>query len=1403
MATINGDGGNNDLVGTNGNDTLSGQGGNDTLTGLAGNDLLSGGDGSDFLVGREGNDTLDGGNGTDEVLYYRETGPNGVNVNLETGQATDSHGNTDSLSNIERVYGTSHNDTLTGRDGVGDLLVGRGGNDAINGGGGNDTLVGGAGQDAFNGGAGNDLVAYEMETGSSGVSVDLLAGTATDTFGNTDTLTSVEYVLGTKRNDTLLGTNVDGDRLFGDDGDDYIDGRDGNNLIYTGNGNDQVVIGTTQTDARDTVVIDGRGDKIITGTGAQGTRFAHHIVFENDSAVTVNLATGIATADGLTVDFSSALFFLELGGTSFDDRLTGGNPRHDYLEWFVGNQGNDTIDGGSGNSNTIVYEDEVTIGSYNHTLGFHQFGDRGAVVNLATGTATDTFGGTDTLINIDDIRATRFGDQLQGSSGDNRFWGLAGVDTINGGDGTDSILFGEDYLTGGTAGAVVDLVAGTAVDGFGDTDRLISIEDVYGSENGDNFTGNGGENRLSGLGGNDTLDGGFGNDILLGGDGNDLIRGGGNDDEIWGEAGNDTLDGGAGGNDLIRYLNATGPVTANLTTGTVTDGLGSTDTVMNVENVHGSDFNDVLTGDGVANRLAGFEGADSLQGNGGNDILLGGDGNDSIQGGGGNDEIWGELGDDTLDGGAGFDMVRYRSALAGIRADLIVGEIQDGSGGTDLVSNVEEVHGSDHNDIIRGSDAANQLVGFDGDDTLEGGGGNDVLSGGAGGDSYFYYAGDQVDTINDLGSSSGGADTAYVMSYRSENANVVRQNPADPNNKAIVLDFGADKLVLANTLDGSDPGAIERVVFGDGEVWDQATLVSKIGQILIPASTSPSANDDSLNGTRLADTLSGQGGHDIITALDGNDVLNGDAGNDTLHGGTGDDTLNGGTGNDRMSGGDGADRFVVTLGMGQDRVTDYDAAVDQLDLSALSASEQAAIVVTTDGDGNEVHTLSDGSSITLVPAPVNHAPTGAVTISGTVRQNQTLTAETGTIADFDGLGTFQYQWLRDGTEISGANSRTFGLGQVDVGTAISVRVTFGDGGGTTETLTSTPTASVENVNDAPVGVPVIIGGATEGTLLLADASSITDADGLGSFSYEWQRDGTPISGATGESYTLTHDDVGTAVRVRVIYTDAQGTEESLSSTATSTIAGSNLELTGTPGNDVLTANGGDDTIRGLDGNDRLVGLEGNDLLEGGDGADILNGGDGDDTIIGGATEDDLRDVVYAGAGDDTVDAGAGNDLVFGQDGNDTIAGGAGVDELQGQNGNDVITGSSFSDLVFGGAGDDFVNGGFGHDRINGGSGADKFFHIGILDHGSDWVQDYASSEGDVLRFGNSAASASDFQVNFNHTANAAGERSGDDAVMEAFVIYKPSGQIMWALVDGHGQDAINIQIGGDVFDLLA
>ncbi len=600
MALITGTPGSDTLDGTPAGDTLDGLSGDDRLNGLAGDDLLRGGSGADTLIGSIGADTLDGGEGIDSVAYFLEGGTGGVTVDLVAGTAIDTYGTVDRLIGIEQILGSERSDTIRG-DGTGNFLFGRGGADLIQGLGGDDTLVGGEGADTLDGGAGTDQVAYFLETGPGGVTVDLVAGTAIDTFGTIDRLIGIEHVHGTDRDDTIIGSAGD-DVIFGHDGDDSIDGGEGSDLVYSGAGNDIIVVGATRPDARDTVVIDGSGRKVITGTGALGSRYGHHIVFYTDAGVTVDLAAGLALSENLRVEFDQAPYFLEVGGSAFDDLLIGGNPRFDYLEWFSGNQGNDTIDGGSGTGNTVTYDDEVLYGAFNPLTGRREYGDRGVMVNLATGVATDSFGFTDTLRNIDSVRATKFADNLIGNAAQNAFWGLAGADTINGGGGSDRVHYREDALTGGTAGVIVDLAQGYAIDGFGDRDTLISIEEVYATDAADTLIGNADNNRLYGYDGDDTLAGAGGNDTLVGGSGRDTLSGGSGDDELWGGPGNDLIDGGEG-HDAVRYDDASSAVVVDLQAGRALDGDGGYDTLAGIESVFGSAHDDTIRGGAGNGRL--------------------------------------------------------------------------------------------------------------------------------------------------------------------------------------------------------------------------------------------------------------------------------------------------------------------------------------------------------------------------------------------------------------------------------------------------------------------------------------------------------------------------------------------------------------------------------------------------------------------------------------------------------------------------------------------------------------------------------------------------------------------------------------------------------------------------------
>jgi hypothetical protein len=269
-------------------------------------------------------------------------------------------------------------------------------------------------------------------------------------------------------------------------------------------------------------------------------------------------------------------------------------------------------------------------------------------------------------------------------------------------------------------------------------------------------------------------------------------------------------------------------------------------------------------------------------------------------------------------------------------------------------------------------------------------------------------------------------------------------------------------------------------------------------------------------------------------------------------------------------------------------------------------------VTATDAEGESVSDTFD-----LNVASANAAPAGTPTISGTVAEDQTLTADTSGISDADGLGTLSYQWLRDGVAIAGATASTYTLGDADVGGQISVQVSYTDAQGTSEgPLTSAQTGPVANVNDAPVGMPVIAAQTlavaalgtsdlTEGQTLTADTSGISDADGLGTLSYQWLRDGTAIAGATASTYTLGDADVGGQMSVQVSYTDGYGTAESLTSAQTSA---------------VLDAGGEDPapepgkTMIGGRGNDTLVGGSGDDVLKGRGGTDVLDGGSGNDSF---------------------------------------------------------------------------------------------------------------------------------------------------------------------------------------------
>jgi TusA-related sulfurtransferase len=209
--------------------------------------------------------------------------------------------------------------------------------------------------------------------------------------------------------------------------------------------------------------------------------------------------------------------------------------------------------------------------------------------------------------------------------------------------------------------------------------------------------------------------------------------------------------------------------------------------------------------------------------------------------------------------------------------------------------------------------------------------------------------------------------------------------------------------------------------------------------------------------------------------------------------------------------------------------------------------------------GNTPESVMSNATTEIVN--VNDAPTGNVVISGKPEQGQVLTAS-NTLGDADGLGTVSYKWLADGVEILGATTSAYTLTQAQVGKVIYVKANYIDGGNTPESIASTQTVAVTNVNDSPTGSVAISGTPTQGQTLTA-TNTLADLDGLGVVSYKWLSGGAEIAGATTSSLTLTQAQVGKVVTVKASYTDAGNTLESVISNATSVIANVNDAPTGT------------------------------------------------------------------------------------------------------------------------------------------------------------------------------------------------------------------------------------------------
>lgn len=717
------------------NDTVDGGGGDDRLIGAFGSDLLMGGDGNDWLIGGGDGDTLQGGDGIDTASYE---GSGAVQINLALGTATGSHAAGDVLTGIENLRGSNSADTLIGDAGDnvieggqgGDTLDGGGGfntlsystsslavtvnlalntasggdaagdvisnfsavigsafgNDTLTGSAANETFEGGGGADTLDGGLGFDTLIYSGST--SGVTINLALNTASGGQAQGDVISNFEAVTGSAYDDRLTGkagVNV----ILGGAGNDIIEGGDGADTLDGGEGIDTVSYAGSNGHVRirlfaGTAQFGDAGGDMLTGfENIIGS--AHNDQLSGDTGDNIieggagaDLMGGREGFDTLSYASSSARVIINLSnGTASGGDATGDS--FNLFEAVLGSAYNDILNGGNGDQ-TIeggLGNDQMNGGNGYDTLSY-QRATNAVTVNLLAGTATGM--GNDTVLNFDRVLGSDFNDSLTGDAGDNTLVGGLGNDQLNGGDGSDTA----DY-SASTSGVNISLITGLGSGGHAAGDTLSNIENVTGSAYGDTLRGNASAN------------------LLIGGDGAD---------RLYGEDGTDTA----------SYAGSDAGVTVSLLTGLGAGGHAEGDTLESFENLIGSAFDDVLTGNAGINEFVGGAGAD------------------------------------TIDGQGGRDWVSYATSSK-VTVNLTTGLGARGDATGDVLTSIENVRGSQFSDLIYGSADMNVLLGLAGNDTLQGRGGDDVIDGGAGndrlnggsgGDLFVFSGASGADTIQDF-----------------------------------------------------------------------------------------------------------------------------------------------------------------------------------------------------------------------------------------------------------------------------------------------------------------------------------------------------------------------------------------------------------------------------------------------------------------------------------------------------------------------------------------------------------------------------------------------------------------------------------------------------------------------------
>ncbi len=802
-----------------------------------------------------------------------------------------------------------------------DIIVGSSGDDHIlsgvlddnvGGNAGNDWIEAGSGNDYVNGEAGNDLI-------EGGTGTDILAGDDGNDqiFGDVQIDTATAIANG----NTDMGTDLRGDWLAGNAGDDIVIAGAGNDVLTGGGGND--------------ILIAGAGDDYILGDADYTAQY----LLETTPRYNVGGVDWFHTS----TDAFNWTTTLQADGTAVFSPVTGvTDPTDSGNDIIYAGNGNDHVWAGAGSD--VVYGD-----GGNDTLN----GEGGNDI-LIGGAGDDTLFGDGKIANIGD-------DYLDGGEGNDTLWGGNGNDTVIGGSGDDRLYgeVGSNYLDGGDGNDILNSGGpGSSLSGGAGNDDLSAIG------GGNYLDGGEGVNTLWADGGNNTLLAGTGNDTLFASGGNNTLNGGDGINALQATGGNNTLFAGSGDDDLAAWGNGNSLDAGAGNNTLYAQGINNT--------LLAGSGNDSLSATGGNNYLNGGNGTNTLIADGGNNRLIAGSGNDylsssggnsSLDGGNGNNTLVADLGFNTLNGGSGNDTLSAtggnNTLTGGSGADYLVAEggsnTLDGGVGDDSLSALggyNRLNGGDGMDTLIAYGGGSLLVGGVGDDslyssgggsfldggsgndvlevdagynTLNGGQGNDTLHGGSGDDVYVYNIGDGVDRIVDS-NLNGQINTLRFGNGISINNIVLRLG-------SLMLDLGNGDVIHIENYDANDAlnaSTIQRFEFVD-----------------------------STSATGYASYTA----QELVTTL-GFDLLGTDN-SDTIIGTNVDDRITGGAGNDIMYGGMGNDTYIYNLGDGADQIVD----------SGQQYSATGSVI-------NETNTLRLGAGITaaMIQSSRNNA-TGQITLS--------------------------------------------------------------------------------------------------------------------------------------------------------------------------------------------------------------------------------------------------------------------------------------------------------------------------------------------------------------------------------------------------------------------------------------